>query len=462
MGDGSFGKPWATITRALDSVPDESLVLVAPGDYYGRVQLRGEFDVGVTVRSQTPYQARLRYNATVVTCFYGKGIAFEGFDVAHDGPGAGGLVMQVQDLIGDPGGDDTVSRIEIRNNVFHDSYNNDLLKVNNGARNVLVEGNLFYNQQGSDEHMDVNSVVDVVIQDNLFFNDFSGSGRTNNNDTSSFIVVKDSNGTDDNVLGSDRITIRRNVFLNWEGSSGSNFVLFGEDGQPFYEAVSSLVENNLLIGNSSNVMRAAFGVKGCRDITFRSNTVVGDLPSLAYAMRLNVEGNNLPNLNIAFHNNIWSDPTGTMGAEDSSRPNDFSDTPPGETTSFTLNNNLYWNGPNPIPASGSELVNYTNDAARVVGDPVLPSQSSIVVPCWHPGAGAFADGSATIREAFERLVNLYGVPGESSAALDAADPNHAPAEDILRRPRPGGALPDIGAVEAQTAAPSSVSRWVLY
>jgi hypothetical protein len=52
---------------------------------------------------------------------------------------------------------------------------------------------------GSDEHIDVSSVTDVVIQDEVFFNDFEGSGRTNGNDTSSFVLV-------------------------------------GEDGQPFHEA----------------------------------------------------------------------------------------------------------------------------------------------------------------------------------------------------------------------------------
>jgi hypothetical protein len=30
-------------------------------------------------------------------------------------------------------------------------------------------------------------------RDNIFMNDFAGSGRTNGNDTSSFIVIKDSN-----------------------------------------------------------------------------------------------------------------------------------------------------------------------------------------------------------------------------------------------------------------------------
>jgi hypothetical protein len=151
-----------------------------------------------------------------------------------------------------------------------------------------------------------------------------------------------------------------------------------------------------------------------------------------------------------------------MGAEDPTRPNDFSDTPPGETTSFNLDNNLYWNGPAAIPENGAESVNYTDDNARVVADPLLPSQAGLVLPRWNPGAGEFAEGSATIRQAFERLVDLYGIPGEGGGALDAADPDNAPDEDILGRPRPGGALPDIGAVEAQAGASSSVSRWILY
>ena len=55
---------------------------------------------------------------------------------------------------------------------------------------------MFYNQWGSDEHIDVNSVTDVLIRDNVFFNDFAGSGRANPNNTSSYIVIKDSDGTE--------------------------------------------------------------------------------------------------------------------------------------------------------------------------------------------------------------------------------------------------------------------------
>jgi len=442
-GDGSSGSPWATITHAGDSVPDGSLVLVRPGTYFGRVKLRQTFDQGVTVRSEVPYQARLRYNGTVVTCFYGQGITLEGFDIAHDGPGAGALVIQIQDLLDDP---ERVERITIRNNVIHDSYNNDLLKVNYGAGNVIVEGNMFYNQWGSDEHIDVNSVTDVLIRDNVFFNDFAGSGRANPNNTSSYIVIKDSDGTDNEIVGSTRITVRRNVFLNWEGSTGSNFVLVGEDGQPFYEGYDILVENNLLLGNSANTQRAPFGVKGGRDITIRHNTVVGDLPTLAYAMRLNTEGSNPNNQDIRFYNNVWSDPTGTMGFNAGGGGNDFSDTPPGETDSFVLDNNLYYNGGSAIPFDGNELVNYTDDAHGTVADPLLASQGGIVLPRWNPGGGQFADGSPSIGEAFRRLVELYGRPAAGSPVVDATDGAQSPPDDILGNPRTG--VPDLGAVES--------------
>ena len=449
-GDGSAAQPWDTITTALDNVPDNSIVLVKPGTYTGRIRLRGSFDQGVTVRAEVPYQSKLRNNDRVFTAYQDsrgcRGITIEGFDIAHSGPGAGALVVHV-----DGGGSFQVSNLVFRNNILHDSYNNDILKINNSTSSITVEGNIFYNQTGSDEHIDINSAQDILVQDNIFMNDFAGSGRANANDTSSYIVIKDSNASSDALTSSRRVTVRRNIFLNWEGSTGSNFVLVGEDGQPFFEGLDILIENNLMLGNSANVMRAPLGVKGSKNITFRNNTVSGDLPSLAFAMRLNTEGSNIPNENILIYNNIWSDPTGTMGARDSSDSNDFSDTPPGETASFTISRNIYYNGGQTIPSSGSDLVNYTSDAQRIVADPKLPALSGLVLPRWNEGANQFGDGSASIREAFVKLVENFGRAAEGSPAVDAADAANTPADDILGTARSIGAGPDIGAVEADSA-----------
>ncbi len=437
--DGSVSNPWATITHALDNVPDGSTVLVRPGTYNGRVRLRGSFPHGVTVRSELPYRARLRHDDTVVTCFYGQGITLQGFDIAHSGSGAGALVIQIQDLRGQPGDDDYVSRITLRNNVLHDSANNDILKINNGARDVLVDGNVLYNQAGSDEHIDVNSVAHVIIQDNIFFNDFAGSGRTDA-DTSSFIVIKDSNGDSDGRLGSEHIIVRRNVFAHWEGSSGQGFVRAGEDGTANYEARDVLIENNLMIGNNTQQVRSPFQLMGVYSVTIRANTIVGDLLAKEYGARIFTYGPNPDNEQVHLHNNIWSDPTGTMGDTFSRGDN---------THNLSFDNNLFWNDGNPFPTSSESIIEVSEDAHRIVGDPLLGDQSGLVLPRWDPASGAFADGSATARQAFERLVALYGTPAEKSPAIDAADTAHAPGEDILGNPRPIGPGPDVGAYEHQ-------------
>jgi hypothetical protein len=443
-GTGSSGAPWATITKAVDTVPDGALVLVRAGTYQGRVNLRQSFAAGITVRSEVPYRAVLRHTATVVTCYECRGITFEGFDVAHTGAGAGGLVIQIQDLLGPP---NHAGRVVLRDNVIHDSWNNDLLKINNGARDVLVEGNLFYNQAGSDEHIDINSIDGVTVRRNVFFNDFAGSGRPVGNDTSSYIVIKDSNGSDDDLVGARNVLVDGNVFLHWEGSSGSAFVLVGEDGQSYHEAFDVTVENNLLLGDSANVMRTAFGIKGSREVTFRFNTVVGDLPALAFAMRLNREGANLPIESAAFLGNVWSDPTGSMGSSGAGNGNDFSDTPPADTLTFTLRRNLYWNGPNPLPFDAAELIDPTDDGERVVADPLLPAATGIVPPRWSPAAGLFADGSARIAEVFAKLVRDHATPAAGSPLEGAGAAADAPATDILGNPR--GATPTLGALEAR-------------
>jgi hypothetical protein len=155
-------------------------------------------------------------------------------------------------------------------------------------------------------------------------------------------------------------------------------------------------------------------------------------------MRLNREGDNPMLELIRFYNNVWADTTGTM--------DDFSDTPPADVTSFELDHNLYWNDGNPIPEDDAEAVNASDDANAVLGDPGLADPRAIVLPRYREEDGEFADGSSTVCAVHERLVLDWGTPVGSSAAVDAADPEQVPADDILGRPRTEGA-PDLGAVE---------------
>jgi hypothetical protein len=107
--------------HALDNVEDGSIIDVHPGTYTGRIRIRGTFVQGVTVRSQTPYMAKLRNNDTVITAYTHpdgvSGIRIEGFDIAHSGSDAGALVVHV-----DGGGHNEVRNITFKNNILHDSY----------------------------------------------------------------------------------------------------------------------------------------------------------------------------------------------------------------------------------------------------------------------------------------------------------------------------------------------------
>lgn len=437
---GTLVAPWATITYALDRVADGSTILVRPGTYTGRVRIRGSFANGVTVRSEVPYQARLRAAETVLTIYNDaadiQGISIEGFDIAHTGAGATALVVQIQD-----GFSTDTRRITLRDNILHDSFNNDILKINNGASEIRVIGNMFYNQQGSDEHIDINSVDDVIVDGNVFFNNFVASGRPVPTDTSSYVVVKDSNGNDDGVVGARNVILRRNVFLNWEGSIGSGFILFGEDGTANFEAFNCLVENNLLIGNSAVTMRSPLGVKGSRDITFRHNTVIGNLPANAYATRINREGSNPPIEAIRFVHNVFADTSGSMG--------DFSDTLPADlstTRPSTLERNAYWNNGAALPNDPTDVLNIDNDKGRIEDNPEVVTIGTVATPHWVPANNNFNGGFTRINDAFVSLVSTYARIGATSSLIDAATPgSDVPATDILGTPRPIGA--DIGAFE---------------
>lgn len=193
-GNGSLSTPWATIQYAVGQVPDGSTILLRPGTYTGRTRFARHFAQGITVRSEVPYQAVLTSINDHVITMYGSNvrashITLEGFEIRSQ-PGNNTAVMVHLDGGGTSQLVQLVHDITIRNNILHDSFANDILKINNNATAIVVEGNMFYNQAGSDEHIDINSVRGVTVQDNIFFNDFAGSGRVNDNSTSSYIVIK--------------------------------------------------------------------------------------------------------------------------------------------------------------------------------------------------------------------------------------------------------------------------------
>lgn len=432
-GNGSESSPWATISAAVSKMPEDGGTLVVrDGTYEGRASITRRFKAALIIRAEHPYRARLRASGTVALSIVdAANVVVTGFDVAKAVYPNSPLAAQIA----------RSESIALIDNILHDSMNNDVLKVNEGSRQILILGNLFYNQEGAaGQHIDLNGDVDVTVRENIFLNDPNPAGP-DLTPTHGFIVTKNS----DQLPESRRTHIAGNVFLNFHGGPGSNFVLFGEDGAPRHETQEALVENNLMIGNSGIRMRSPVGVKGVRDVVFRNNTITGDLPSSAFGMRLNREGSNQRNRNIAFYNNIWSDPTGTM--------QNFSDGPSQDSFGTVLARNLYWNGGQALP--GGENVSPAADPEAVVRDPRLRPPQNVVLPRWT--GDRFASGSATIRQEFERLIELYGTPpaasprpgrGAVSASVRAAAGaavEHAPGVDILGRPR--GLNPDFGAVQ---------------
>jgi hypothetical protein len=437
---GSPSRPWATLQHAVRAVRDASCtVWFGDGVYRGSNQIDRRFTSWVTFRAIHPYHAA--FVSTGMALDVGRvssHMIFRDLEFRQSGPAAIGVLVYVS---GADSGVPSPNHIVFRDNIFHDSYGDDLLKIRSGAHSIVVHGNVFYNQADGEQHIDVNSATNVTIADNIFFNDFASSGRADTRTTKHYIVVKDSGGAADGLLGSRHVTITSNVFLTWEGGVES-FVAIGNDGAPYLEAQGVLVENNLVVAKGTDRMYAIFTVSGASDVGFVNNTVVGSLPSEAYAFNVNIKGSNPKNRDIVFSNDIWCDPTRTMSS--------FSGGTRSHTIGLTLDDNLYWNGGARIP--GGDLVSpLRRDARRVVSDPGLnPDQSQIVFPIWT--GWDFRSGNGTIRQEFVRLVMSYGrIPADSPAVGRALVDKLAPSTDILGRRR--DRHPDLGAFEAGASGP---------
>lgn len=434
---GTYAQPWGTLEHAARTIPDGGCtVWFRDGVYTGSNRVTRAFERFAWFRAVHPYGVVFMNDGPVLSITGGARIIVEGFVFQHAGPGASPLLVQVA-----RGASNWSEYIILRNNIFRNSYNDDLLKIYNGAKFVTVQGNLFYNQGPNEQQMDVNSVTDVVIEDNIFFNDFAASRRPVRSDTKHYIVIKDSNENEDGLLGSQRITVQRNIFLNWQGGSGETFIQVGNDGKQYFEAREITVQNNLFLGNSSIPMRAPFGISGASDVYFLNNTVSGDLPSNSYAARITIKDRNPKNRNILFCNNIWSDPAGTMGSYGPADGNDFAEGDPTDTERLVLVHNLYWNGGEKIP-DGSLLSPLKDDGHRTIADPRLNQDfKNLVPPIWD--GKKFPDGATRIEDVFTRLVREYGALPRYSPAIGIAYLDCIPRDDISRRAR--GFFPSLGA-----------------
>lgn len=426
-GDGSAARPWATLSHASETVLDapNTLVVVGDGTYTNPVRIQRAFGSPVGFRAEKPYRVRLATGGETVLDLGGaRNVTLAGFEVTRTGPGPAGAP-----LVRIGGSAAPTHEIQLRDMVIHDGQSGELLQIGPAAREVLVESSLFYNPGRTAGHMRVSSTESVQIAGNIFLNDFPAGDPGRASAGSAVVIGRAGPGS----AASRAVVLDRNIFLNWQGASAGTFVaLDGSSGFPAAEEVR--IESNLFLGNSPLPLAAPLAVHGGRNVTFRANTVAGNLPASAFAAQLVRDSGVAANESVRFFNNIWSDPTGSMG--------NFASGARSTVTGLQNRNNLYWNGGAPIPEQG-EALSWRTDPAALIGDPLLPAQREINLPVWDAQTHRFGGRAATLREAFEALAE-YARPADGSPAIDHATGDQAPLIDLLGRPR---GVPDIGALE---------------
>ena len=415
--DGSASRPWASIGYALEQVPagGDATIWVGAGSYVGAVETTTDFADPVRVVAVDPYRTRLTYSQNPVLIIKSENVSFEGFEIVGQSTASNssGLVYMYK-----------AHGSSLRNNVIHDSYDNDGIRVLQ-SDDVVIAGNVLYNS--ADHMIDVNvGSQRTIIEDNVFFADYAGSGRVLPGGLSAFIVVKNSGG--EQVTGN--MVIRRNVFAHYEGDK--SFLKIGADGEPVPEAVNITIENNLFHLAGSPV-DGAFEVVDARGILFRANTFVGADAADPFAGWVGTRDGSPPSEDINFVGNIFSNPGGGMEG--------LIESPADLVVSGGLSHNLYWNGGNPLPTRAGDRFNFTSDPSRIEANPLI-AQQSITLPRWT--GTQFAGGYATIRQAFVAYITRHGTPESGSPAANVGY-GGAPAEDILGNPR--SATADLGAVE---------------
>ncbi|MDR0930759.1 MAG: S-layer homology domain-containing protein [Clostridiales bacterium] len=349
--------------------------------------------------------------------------------------------------------------ITLENCILHDSYNNDILKLNEKSSNTIIRNCVFYNANaGGDEHIDANSVYHTTIEGCIFFNDYKASQRAEQNTTSPYILFKSSssgpytgdkvyddaqfnnqgryengvwicNNWTEDIDSNDRAKpsydakIRNNVFMNWWGLPDQSYVLLGEDNKPFYEVQDVEITNNFFlnnktrstisnIGNYYNRMSGNITLKNTQNVQITNNVSNGyvqycwdnhnaGLESFGYFIRFSKEGA-IPSLNnITITGNSLADYSGAMGL--------LSGGIAEMVTNLTFNANNFYNGGKPFAnkASYNMILPVTADKNATFADPGFADNLDNVLTPYYNGS-SFNGGYSTIQAARRDLITKYG------------------------------------------------------
>ena len=490
--DGTITKPWATINYALRNIPKDALctIIVRDGIYNGTT-LQGNsyhFKYPCLIQSENPYRAKFRGNSRVFSIYDASNITFNGFDIYGEGrdidPVEGNeYIIHISNS--------NTHTITFENCIIHDSYNNDMIKINVHPSNITFTNCIFYNQcpRGGDQFFDIIGASNVVIEKSIFFNHYESSERggifpSNVNipaneflkRSQGFILVKNMSERNRGV----DITIRKNIFFNWTGRPDVCFIILGEgvgDSETsfvHYQAENIDIENNLFLYNPYNGTdtigkRGLLLAQSVRNLKVRANTVLGTRPGslystrgfMLYTHRSAIAKGELPAMGWEFTNNIFCDNQAWTGDDRpilsfvsiSSPPFEEDGNGRAVAGSYLLLNNIYWAGGvhgDWICRGGSDNTKLivSEDTQRIETDPKLSANFSggIMLPVFNSQNNVFTSGNTTIREEFLRLVLEYAVPQSGGAGIEKADAKYIPEDDILDKKR-NKAKPSIGCYE---------------
>jgi hypothetical protein len=338
--DGSIDKPFLTVGYAVKTLYAVShsggfQIIVRDGTYTSLFSYVNNYDNGfwfdnfILIKAENEHKAKVLGENKAVWVRYSKNIIFSGFEIT------GNPTKTSQEYVVHI---EVAENIVLENNVIHDSYNNDLIKINERANGIELRNNVIYNP-GNYNHIDVNSVYHITMEGNIFFVKADGANAAKT--TAQWIVVKSSysgpysstkieeyyaadgkdpqggswtngewwvpkNGWTENIsaatLNPDNrkpetlnlpyeapthdVTIRKNVFMNWLGASDQSFIVLGEDQKAFAETTNTTVSDNLFInnrtldiatgdGNFVKRMSGVMTIKSAKNTVVDGNTVTG-------------------------------------------------------------------------------------------------------------------------------------------------------------------------------------------